>query len=110
MVAIGGCLEEYDSLHFEACYYQGLEECIERGLKRFDSGAQGEHKIARGFEPVTIYSVHWIRDPQFREAIYDFLRQEREGVVLYKEDAAALLPFKRGDGLLDLQDEKYPGA
>ncbi|MEY3760161.1 MAG: hypothetical protein RIR39_1652, partial [Pseudomonadota bacterium] len=57
-----GCYEEYNGLHFEACYYQGMDYCIEQGLKQFDSGAQGEHKISRGFEPVTTYSAHWLKD------------------------------------------------
>jgi predicted N-acyltransferase len=90
-----GCYEEYSGLHFEACYYQGLEHCIEHGLKRFDSGAQGEHKIARGFEPVTTWSAHWLQDTRFAEAVEHFLAEERESVALYKQDAAACLPFKK---------------
>lgn len=91
-----GCLEEYNGLHFEACYYQGLEYCIKHGLGKFDSGAQGEHKIARGFEPTHTYSAHWVRDPQFRSAIADFLQREKEHIDLYKADAEAYLPFKKG--------------
>ncbi len=90
-----GCFEDYNSLHFEACYYQGLDYCLENSLDRFDSGAQGQHKIARGFEPVTTYSVHWIRDPRFREAIMDFLERERLGVDMYKAEAETLLPFRQ---------------
>lgn len=90
-----GCYEEYDSLHFEACYYQGIDYCIEHGLAKFDSGAQGEHKIARGFEPVTTYSAHWIQDGRFAEAIADFLRRERLEVQTYKAEAATYLPFKK---------------
>jgi predicted N-acyltransferase len=90
-----GCLEEYNSLHFEACYYQGLDYCIANGLQRFDSGAQGEHKIARGFEPVTTYSAHWFKDERFAKAIEDFLRKEKSMVGCYKEDAAKYLPFKK---------------
>ncbi len=90
-----GCHEDYHSLHFEACYYQGLDYCIAHGLQRFDSGAQGEHKIARGFEPVTTYSVHWFKDERFAKAIEQFLLRERSAVRFYKEDAANYLPFKK---------------
>ena len=89
-----GCLDEYDNLHFELCYYQGLEFCIENDLQCFNSGAQGEHKIARGFEPVTTYSLHWIAHEGFREAIADFLKEENEHIQSYKEQAGELLPFK----------------
>jgi predicted N-acyltransferase len=90
-----GCYEEYSNLHFEACYYQGLEYCIAHGLKRFDSGAQGEHKIARGFEPVTTCSAHWLKDAEFARAVEHFLHEERQAVALYKQDAATWLPFKK---------------
>ncbi|MDI1277837.1 GNAT family N-acetyltransferase [Methylobacter sp.] len=90
-----GCHEEYNSLHFEVCYYQGLDYCIEHGLKRFDSGAQGEHKIARGFEPITTYSAHWIKDARFAKAIGHFLVREQQAIRLYKQDAASYLPFKQ---------------
>jgi predicted N-acyltransferase len=90
-----GCYEEYNALHFEACYYQGLDYCIEHGLKRFDSGAQGEHKISRGFQPITTYSAHWIKDPGFAQAIDQFLAREQKAMQAYKEDAAAYLPFKQ---------------
>ena len=89
-----GCYEEYNFLHFEACYYQGLDYCIANGLQRFDSGAQGEHKIARGFEPITTYSAHWIKDPQIAKAIELFLVREQKAIEFYKQDAAAYLPFK----------------
>lgn len=90
-----GCDEEYNALHFEACYYQGLDYCIEHGLDRFDSGAQGEHKIARGFQPVTTYSAHWLQHPGFAQAINQFLAHENRVVARYKDDAASYLPFKR---------------
>lgn len=90
-----GCFEEYAFLHFEACYYQGLDYCIAHGLARFDSGAQGEHKIARGFEPVSTYSAHWIQQPAFAAAIAHFLALEKSIVQQYKADATALLPFKK---------------
>jgi len=90
-----GCYEEYNSLHFEACYYQGLDYCLEHGLQRFDSGAQGEHKISRGFEPITTYSAHWLKDARFAKAIEEFLAREQKAVQLYKQDAASYLPFKQ---------------
>lgn len=90
-----GCTEEYNALHFEACYYQGLDECIERGLTRFDSGAQGEHKIARGFEPVSTYSVHWLQNAAFAEAIENFLARERQMIRRYRQNAGNYLPFKK---------------
>jgi predicted N-acyltransferase len=92
-----GCDEEHHSLHFETCYYQGLDYCIEHGLQRFDSGAQGEHKIARGFEPITTYSAHWIKDNRFAKAIGRFLAGEQEAMRLYKQDAATYLPFKQSN-------------
>jgi predicted N-acyltransferase len=75
-----GCRADYDSLHFEACYYQGLEYCIHHGLRRFEPGAQGEHKIHRGFLPALTHSTHWIADPGFRRAIADFLGREAPAV------------------------------
>ncbi len=89
-----GCLDEYDQLHFETCYYQGIDFCIEEGLVHFDSGAQGEHKIQRGFEPIETNSWHWIAHPGFSEAIEDFVNQERPDVRAYIQDAARYLPFK----------------
>lgn len=93
-----GCYEDYNALHFEACYYQGLDYCIEHKLARFDSGAQGEHKIARGFEPVTTYSAHWLGDSGFANAVEHFLSRERKSIALYKADAASYLPYKKLDG------------
>lgn len=89
-----GCYEEYNALHFEACYYQGLDYCLEHGLQRFDSGAQGEHKISRGFEPVSTYSAHWLKDARFAKAIEQFLAREQQAIQIYKQDAASYLPFK----------------
>ncbi len=90
-----GCLEEFECLHFEACYYQGIEYCIEQKIRKFDPGAQGEHKISRGFEPTNTYSLHWIAHPGFRAAIDNFLEQEARGIDDYMEQAARLLPFKK---------------
>ncbi len=89
-----GCREEFDFLHFETCYYQGIEYCIREGLQRFDPGAQGEHKIQRGFEPVETWSNHWIANEEFRQAIDNFLVREQQGVRNYIADAKTYLPFK----------------
>ncbi|MEQ8348251.1 MAG: GNAT family N-acetyltransferase [Sneathiellaceae bacterium] len=75
-----GCLEHHRFLHFECCYYQAIDFAIERGLARVEAGAQGEHKLARGYLPVTTYSAHWIADPGFRQAVAQFLGQERRQV------------------------------
>jgi len=90
-----GCLQEFDFLHFELCYYQGIEFAISRGLTKFDAGAQGEHKIVRGFEPVTTHSLHWIAHPAFRDAIANFLRQEESYIQHHLDQAREMLPFKR---------------
>ena len=90
-----GCYDEYPNLHFEACYYQGLDFCIEHGLERFDSGAQGEHKIARGFKPITTYSGHWIQNPQFKSAIGQFLHEEQQMLQQYQSQTRELLPFRK---------------
>jgi len=89
-----GCYDEYRNLHFETCYYQGLEYCLEHKLQRFDSGAQGEHKISRGFEPITTYSAHWIQNNQFAKLIADFLQHEQELIQEYKQNCTQQLPFK----------------
>ncbi|RKR04317.1 hypothetical protein C7446_1522 [Kushneria sinocarnis] len=85
---------EADCLHFETCYYQGIEHCVARGLSRFDPGTQGEHKVPRGFEPIATRSLHWIRHPQFRDAVEDFLSRERPMVAERMNEARELLPFK----------------
>jgi predicted N-acyltransferase len=90
-----GCLEELDCLHFEACYYQGIEYCIKQGLQRFDPGAQGEHKIQRGFEPTRTWSSHWIANPDFAQAIADFTRRENPHIESYIAEASSYLPFKQ---------------
>ena len=90
-----GCIAEYDFLHFEACYYQGIEYCIEKGLKKFDAGAQGEHKIQRGFEPVETWSNHWIYRPEFNAAIGDFLKRDEEHTRAYIKQAGEMLPFQK---------------
>ncbi|WP_430462196.1 GNAT family N-acetyltransferase [Thalassolituus sp. LLYu03] len=90
-----GCLDEFDALHFEACYYQGIEFCIERKLQRFDPGTQGEHKIARGFEPVSTVSLHWLAHPGFHQAVKEFVQEEAAHMQRYQQEAASLLPFHR---------------
>ncbi len=89
-----GCYEEYQCLHFEACYYQGLEYCIVHNKQVFDSGAQGEHKISRGFEPISTYSAHWMLNPEFAKLIADFLQREQEFIGDYKNNCRQQLPFK----------------
>ena len=88
-----GALGEYDSLHFELCYYQGIEFAIEQGLKYFDPGTQGEHKLVRGFIPTTTHSIHRIYDPRFVPAIANFCVQDREHMAQYRQQAFEALPF-----------------
>ena len=90
----GSAVQE-DSLHFEACYYQGIEHCIARGLQFFDPGTQGEHKLARGFEPTRTTSAHWLEHAGFRHAVARYLEREREAVDDYIEAARQHLPFQR---------------
>ncbi|MFN3400765.1 MAG: peptidogalycan biosysnthesis protein, partial [Ferrovibrio sp.] len=72
-----GCIEQHPFLHFECCYYQAIDYAIRHGLNRVEAGAQGEHKLARGYLPVPIYSVHWLADPGFQRAVARFLQEER---------------------------------
>jgi predicted N-acyltransferase len=90
-----GCDAHFQNLHFETCYYQGLEYCIEHKLQRFDPGAQGEHKISRGFLPTPTWSAHWIANPTFKEAIADFLQRETLGMQHYIEELNEHSPFKQ---------------
>ncbi len=90
-----GCIVEYEFLHFEACYYQGIEYCIDKGLQRFDPGAQGEHKIQRGFTPIETWSNHWIAEPAFAAAIDDFIEQDNRSMKGYIVQACEMLPFKK---------------
>ena len=89
-----GALESLPALHFEAAYYQGIEFCIEHGVAVFESGAQGEHKIARGFRPQATQSFHYLRDASFREAIGRHLQRERAWLREYREELAAHDPFR----------------
>ncbi len=90
-----GALEEYDALHFEACFYQGIEYAIREKLQRFDPGAQGEHKIQRGFTPVKTCSYHWLAEPRFAEAVSHYCQQEARQMDAYIADARTYLPFRR---------------
>ncbi|MGC1470402.1 MAG: GNAT family N-acetyltransferase [Sphingorhabdus sp.] len=91
-----GCVENIPFLHFELCYYQAIDFAIAHGLARVEAGAQGEHKLARGYLPVTTWSAHFIADPGFREVIEDFLGRERRAVEREQEFLGELGPFKRG--------------
>ena len=90
-----GCFDEYDSLHFETCYYQGIDYCIANNLQRFDSGAQGEHKIQRGFEPVETWSAHWVKEVGFNQAIRQFVEEESKEIDLQLQQLREYLPFKK---------------
>ncbi len=90
-----GCTEEFQFLHFETCYYQGIDYCIRHGIARFDSGAQGEHKIQRGFKPVHTWSSHWIRHADFARAIAHFVQDEAKHIDAYVAQATEFLPFRR---------------
>lgn len=90
-----GCLDEYNHLHFETCYYQGIELALELGLDQIDAGAQGEHKLVRGFEPVITHSWHGILHPDFRASIGNFTLEEADHVLGYYEDAKSALPFRQ---------------
>ncbi|MFZ4289778.1 GNAT family N-acetyltransferase, partial [Variovorax sp. HJSM1_2] len=91
-----GALERVDCLHFEACYYQPLQWCIEHGVAVFEGGAQGEHKMARALMPVRTTSAHWLAHPAFAEAVERFLAREGEGIQHYLHDLAERSPFKHG--------------
>ncbi len=93
-----GALEDVSCLHFETCFYQGIEFCIEHGLQQFDPGTQGEHKLMRGFEPLRTVSCHWIADARFRSAIEDFLKLEHQDLENYQRQAEDFLPYRK-DGL-----------
>jgi len=90
-----GALERVDCLHFEACYYQPLQWCIEHGVQRFEGGAQGEHKMARALLPVRATSAHWLAHPGFADAVARFLERESQGVDAYLEHLQARSPLKK---------------
>ena len=97
-----GANGRYHSLHFETCFYQAIEHCIEAGIDRFEPGAQGEHKLRRGFDPVATWSHHWVADPAFASAIGNYLDNERDWLDEYIDAARRQLPFR--------QDENQPPA
>ena len=89
--------EALPGLHFETCYYQGIEYCLREGLHHFEPGAQGEHKVARGFLPVLTHSRHFVADPAFERALRPWCEEEREGVLRYRDVVLAHSPFRRAD-------------
>ncbi|WP_420396122.1 GNAT family N-acetyltransferase [Nioella sp.] len=90
-----GCMEHHPCLHFELCYYQAIDAAIGRGLARVEAGAQGEHKLARGYLPVPTHSLHWIADPGFSNAVEDYLEAERAAVEEDIEILTAFGPFRK---------------
>jgi len=92
-----GSTKQVTNLHFELCYYRGIEFCIQNRLQSFNPGTQGEHKIQRGFEPVLTYSYHWIKHPAFKVAIKNFCQQEQKHMLMYQQQCRQLLPFKKSD-------------
>jgi predicted N-acyltransferase len=92
-----GCIEQHPFLHFEVCYYQAIDFALSRGLSRVEAGAQGEHKLARGYEPVTTHSSHFIRHQGLRRAVADYLEQERRAVARAAEELATMTPFRKSE-------------
>ena len=91
-----GCVEDHPFLHFELCYHQAIDIAIARGLDRVEAGAQGEHKLARGYEPVATHSLHWVRDKGFQRALADYLDREREAMGGEIQALADFTPFRKG--------------
>lgn len=92
-----GAIEHHPALHFEVCYYQAIDFAITTGLARVEAGAQGEHKLARGYLPVETYSAHWIADPGLRKAVERFLAREREMVTRFNADLTELGPYRKDE-------------
>jgi predicted N-acyltransferase len=90
-----GCIEHVPCLHFETAYYQPLEFCIAEGMRVFEGGAQGEHKMARGFLPQATYSAHWLAHPEFSDAVAHFLQQERGGIDAYMSELNERHPYRK---------------
>ncbi|KQT13809.1 hypothetical protein ASG40_19680 [Methylobacterium sp. Leaf399] len=93
-----GCAEDHPFLHFEVCYYQAIDFALARGLKRVEAGAQGEHKLARGYRPVLMHSAHDIADPALRRAVADYLVRERDHVAEAADVLGTMTPFRRAAG------------
>ena len=89
-----GCNQDFHSLHFETCFYQGIEYCIQNKLQRFEPGAQGEHKITRGFLPTKTWSAHWMNDSQFQQAIYTFCHREEIAMHDQCKELLSLSPYR----------------
>ena len=89
-----GCTRQCRNLHFELCYYRIIEYCIEQGLRYLDAGAQGEHKLSRGFRPTQTRSAHWMRDRAFRKAVQDFIVREAQLLDEYIDSLDAHSPYK----------------
>lgn len=98
-----GAMADFHSLHFETCYYQGIDYCIREGLARFEPGTQGEHKVARGFAPSAVWSAHDIRHPGFRAAVAEYLGRERDHVRAYMDAVRAHVPFRRAEPAITLK-------
>jgi uncharacterized protein len=100
-----GSSADFHSLHFETCYYQGIEYCIREGLERFEPGTQGEHKVARGFVPRPTWSCHWLRDGDFHRAVGSFLARETRHVDAYMDEVGEHVPYRqteRDDAVVDV--------
>ena len=89
-----GCSVEVKFLHFEACYYQAIDFAIEKGLRWVEAGAQGPHKIQRGYLPREVYSAHWIKDPNFRSAVADFVKHEARDVDYEIQGLMGYSPYR----------------
>lgn len=89
-----GCSGEYNALHFETCYFQGIDYCIEHGIRNFEPGTQGEHKISRGFTPSTVWSAHWLAQPEFFAAVSDYVAEEARHVERYMRAVDDHSPFR----------------
>ena len=92
-----GCIENHPFLHFEVCYYQAIDFAITHGLKKVEAGAQGEHKLLRGYVPEETHSAHYITHPGLARAVDAYLAQERAAIAENIEELAAISPFKKGD-------------
>ncbi|MEL7023719.1 MAG: GNAT family N-acetyltransferase [Pseudomonadota bacterium] len=92
-----GSEREFHSLHFETCYYQGIEYAISQGIDRYEPGTQGEHKVARGFVPTETGSAHWLAEPAFASAVSDYLEQEARGVDAYMDGVAQHVPYRNDE-------------
>lgn len=90
-----GSRGDFHSLHFETCYYRAIEYCIDQGLQTFEAGAQGEHKLSRGFMPTEVFSAHWLDHPEFNNAVADYLERERNGIEYQIEELNDHSPFKQ---------------